>query len=77
LGDDDFLYEHQQALDDSHLLQYAAALDLYAARVREDFQSGIRSGINGTPTFFINGVCYQGAYDLPSMFAFLIAAAAA
>ena len=27
----------------------------YAWRVREDFKSGVRGGVNGTPTFFING----------------------
>lgn len=28
---------------------------VHAARVREDFMGGVRSGVNGTPTFFING----------------------
>jgi len=41
----------------------------YAARVREDFLSGVRSGVNGTPTFFINGVRYNGSYDLGSLLA--------
>jgi protein-disulfide isomerase len=84
----DCLFEHQAALDDPHLLQYASALGLdvvrfnqemtehlYAARIREDFLSGVRSGVNGTPTFFINGVRYEGAHDLPSLLAALIAAA--
>ena len=31
-----------------------------ATRVREDFMSGVRSGVNGTPTFFINGYRYDG-----------------
>src|SRR5262249_47478682 len=74
------LYEHQTALDDPQLRQYADALGLemghfngamaehhYAARVREDFMSGVRSGVNGTPTFFINGVRYNGSYDLESL----------
>ena len=64
----DLLYQHQQALEDDDLLQYGNALRLdvdrmaaelaagtYARRVRDDFQSGVRSGVNGTPTFFING----------------------
>src|SRR5437899_10995984 len=64
----DRLFEHQKELDDSHLTGHAAAVGLdmerftremveqrYAERVREDFRSGIRSGVNGTPTFFING----------------------
>src|SRR5215468_10427931 len=75
----DTLYEHQTALDGPQLLQYADALWLdvvrfnrdlaehrYAARICEDFMSGVRSGVNGTPTFFINGVRYNGAYDLES-----------
>ena len=76
------LFGHQQALDDIHMLAYAAELNLdvsrysremtqhrYAARVREDFLSGVRSGVNGTPTFFINGVRYNGSFDLNSLLA--------
>jgi len=76
----DTLYEHQRALDDTHLLQYAEALGLdreafradmtrhaRAERVREDFLSGVRSGVNGTPTFFINGVRHDGAWDAESL----------
>jgi len=68
----DALYEHQRALDDSHLSRYADALgvapeEIAAAfeggkamdRVRSDFRSGIKSGVNGTPTFYINGVRYD------------------
>ena len=32
-------------------------------RVQEDFMSGVRSGVNGTPTFFINGVRYDDSWD--------------
>jgi protein-disulfide isomerase len=84
----DYLFEHQRALDDNHLAQYAAALELdtdrferemtahaYAARVREDFLSGVRSGVNGTPTFFINGVRHDGSYDLETLQAALEQAA--
>jgi protein-disulfide isomerase len=69
----DALFEHQHALDDVSLGQYAARsgadtsqtladldADVYEARVREDFLGGVRSGVNGTPTFFINGVRYEG-----------------
>ena len=41
----------------------------FADRVREDFLSGARSGVNGTPTFFINGVRHNGSYDLPVLLA--------
>jgi protein-disulfide isomerase len=76
----DALFEHQRALDDQHLVQYAEALGLdggrlqqdlashaHAGRVREDFRSGIRSGVNGTPTFFINGIRHDGAWDVESL----------
>jgi protein-disulfide isomerase len=76
----DTLYENQRALGDSHLREYAEAVGLDGAqfaqelaahatehRVREDFLSGIRSGVNGTPTFFINGVRYDGNYDLEEL----------
>jgi protein-disulfide isomerase len=63
----DVLFEHQGALDTDHLVTYAALLELDVERfihdtesgkaerrVREDFMSGVRSGVNGTPTFFVN-----------------------
>lgn len=36
-------------------------------RIKKDRQSGIRSGVNGTPTFFINGTRYDGSPDYASM----------
>lgn len=76
----DYLYEHQQALDDNHLEKYASKLGLditqfnhdmashaYAQRVREDFLSGVRSGVNGTPTFYINGIRYNGSWNLETL----------
>jgi protein-disulfide isomerase len=78
----DLLYENQDALDDENLAEYATALGLdveqfvremsehtHAARVREDFRSGVRSGVNGTPTFFINGVRHDGPFDLRTLLA--------
>lgn len=65
----DYLYGHQQTLDAENLMQAAVALGLdrvkfsrdvaehaYAERVQQDIQSGIDSGVGGTPTLFINGV---------------------
>ena len=76
----DLLYENQDALEPEDLVQYARALKLepprfvlemrehlYVERVREDFRSGVRSGVNGTPTFFINGVRHDGPFDLRSL----------
>ncbi len=80
----DFLYEHQQALDDAHLLQYPGKLGLdaervrrelesgvHAQRVQQDFHSGVRSGVNGTPTFFINGSRHDGPWDFEDLLAAL------
>jgi NhaA family Na+:H+ antiporter len=76
----DTVFEHQGELDRDHLLEYAGELELdidrfmreldegvHAERVREDFLSGVKSGVNGTPTFFINGVRYDGAWDIESL----------
>jgi protein-disulfide isomerase len=41
----------------------------YRERVREDFLSGVRSGVNGTPTFFVNGARHDGSYDLAELLA--------
>ncbi len=84
----DRLFERQFALDDDHLLEYATELGLdadrirgeleagtYTPRVREDFMSGVKSGVNGTPTFFINGVRYDGSWDRDSLLAALSAEA--
>jgi protein-disulfide isomerase len=78
----DLLFEHQDMLEDRDLLAYAHAIGLdiprfvaemengiHAPRVQEDFLGGVRSGVNGTPTFFINGARYDGPRDVESMVA--------
>jgi protein-disulfide isomerase len=35
--------------------------------LREDFLSGVRSGVNGTPTFFVNGIRHDGGYDAEAL----------
>ena len=85
----DTLYEHQDALDDPHLLRYAKALGVPAEevaaafaggpasdRVRADFRSGIRSGVNGTPTIFVNGVRYDDDWTDVATFVAVLRAAA-
>jgi protein-disulfide isomerase len=67
-------------LDDERLLGYASDLGLDPAdlerdfreerhhpRIRSDFMNGVRSGVNGTPTFFINGVRYDGGVDVDNL----------
>jgi protein-disulfide isomerase len=71
----DMLFEHQDALEPQDLIGYAKSLELdisrfehdleagtYAKKVRDDFRSGVRSGVNGTPTFFVNGERYDGSW---------------
>jgi protein-disulfide isomerase len=78
----DLLFANHPALEDEDLLAFARALGLderrfvrdlvervNAPRVRADFLSGVRSGVNGTPTFFINGVRHNGSFDLPELHA--------
>lgn len=79
----DKLFENQTALEDEDLARYAAELGLdarligevsagkHAARVREDFRSGVRAGVDGTPTFFINGARYNRAPSVNALLAAL------
>jgi protein-disulfide isomerase len=84
----DYLYEHQRHLEAADLHAYAEQLGLdvdrfdrelaqhaYAARVREDFMSGVRSGVNGTPTFYINGKRHDSSYDIDTLLSALERAA--
>lgn len=86
----DYLYEHQRALEDQDLAAYAEAIGLdaeqfdremvgqaHVERVRADFMSGVRSGVNGTPSFFINGRRHNGSYDFETLLAALEAALSA
>jgi protein-disulfide isomerase len=86
----DWIYEHQDSISPDELLAAAALLaldvdrfagDLTAHRheqkIRADFLSGVRSGVNGTPTFFVNGVRHDGGHDLDSLLEAIGAAAPA
>ena len=70
------------SLDDAHLVHYAGqagadpgavALDLagdtYEPVVKASFMTGVRSGVNGTPTFFVNGQRYEGEWTSVDAFA--------
>jgi protein-disulfide isomerase len=69
----DQLFEHQHALEDDNLIEYATTIGIdrsrfiqdlsahaYVRRVQDDLQAGARSDVHGTPTFFINGAHYEG-----------------
>jgi protein-disulfide isomerase len=76
----DGLFENQDRLGGPLYLELAQQLGLppaelrtaleegkYKNRVRSDFSSGVRSGVNGTPTFFINGKRHDGPFDYESL----------
>ena len=80
----DYIFHHQHTLEDSDLEQFAGAVGLdmqqfardmaerpYISRIEEDLQSGIRSGVRGTPTFFINGVLYPRSWEQEALLAAL------
>jgi protein-disulfide isomerase len=82
----DIVFENQNALSRSSLLKYAKVLELdidkftiditrseLRNKVAEDFESGIRSGVNGTPTFFINGEKYNDSWEGDDMLNFILA----
>ena len=70
----DFLYEHQSTLGDPKVaLGFAKKLGLdtpkfereiaqhvYQKRIKDDFMGGVKSGVNGTPTFYVNGIRHDG-----------------
>jgi protein-disulfide isomerase len=70
-------FKNQDNLERPQLIKYAASAgvdpeklktdmesETIRAKVKEDFRSGVISGVNGTPTFFINGIRYNGTYYL-------------
>ena len=78
----DRLYENQDALDPDSLMGHARHLHLDMARlqaairsdavegkIKADFRSGVRSGVNGTPCFFVNGARFDGNWTEEGEFA--------
>ena len=77
----DFIFENQKYLTRSSLSNFAAEIGLdvaafensrshkkLAKKVTNDFESGVKSDVNGTPTFFINGHKYDGFNDFESLY---------
>jgi protein-disulfide isomerase len=76
----DLIFENQNSLSEQMLGELAQRLTLdrqalrealgsgaFAERVQRDFSSGVRSGVNGTPTFFINGQRHDGDFELETL----------
>jgi protein-disulfide isomerase len=76
----DRLFENQERLGEALFLdldkelklsatamRQALAQKTFEARVRADFTGGVRSGVNGTPTFFINGQRHNGSFDFDAL----------
>ena len=76
----DRLFEHQRELSDPELREHAAVVGLdverfdrelsegvHAARVEQDYLSGVRSGTPSTPRFFVNGVIHLGSPSFPEL----------
>jgi len=76
----DLLYENQEYLDMPNLHTYAKSLDLSTAdlqtaienetfdnKIESDFIGGVRSGVNGTPSFFINGIRHNGSFEYEAL----------
>lgn len=69
----DMLFENQRNLDDTHLMEYAKRVGLNTelfkenfgneatyGKVKKDYDSGVQAGVEGTPTFFVNGEVFEG-----------------
>lgn len=69
----DILFENQEYLDDTYLMQYAKIVgldidkfekdfgnDRIVTKVENDYDSGEENGVEGTPTFFVNGKLFEG-----------------
>jgi protein-disulfide isomerase len=80
----DIIFENQGRLGDSHLAAYASKIglnakqfeqdfskEIYRNKVEADFESGVRSGVNGTPSFFINGEKYNESWEADDLLAAL------
>ena len=78
----ELLFTHQYALETAHLLAYAGQIGLDVEqfrsdfeseatldRVKEDFDEGVRNGVNGTPSLYVNGLRYEGQTDARSLIA--------
>jgi len=81
----DMLFENQESLARADLLDYATRLGLdgtqfardlsehrYESNVHDHFMGGVRSGVDGTPGLFINGVRHMDSYEAASLLAAVV-----
>ena len=81
----DILFEHQQALGNDHLVEYANDLGLdipqflqaisrqvHIERINEDIESGLHSGVTVAPALFINGIRYANDWDNDQLIAAIV-----
>jgi protein-disulfide isomerase len=80
----DIIFENQEELERDSLIAYANELGLdikqfekdldnpeLTEKVEAEFESGIRSGVNATPTFFINGEKYNNGWEGDRMITYI------
>ncbi|GAA2330101.1 DsbA family protein [Dactylosporangium salmoneum] len=76
----DWLFDNQRGINPRQLMVGVERLGLpsteigdevgahlYLDRVRRDLVGGVRSGVGGTPTFFLNGLRHDGGYALDEL----------
>jgi protein-disulfide isomerase len=81
------LFEHQQALSNGYLVEYANNLGLdisqflqdlskrvHVERINEDIESGNQSGVVAAPALFINGIRYRDRWNIEQLMAAIVTA---
>ena len=80
----DIVFENQKSLDKENIIHFAGLIGLdvdrfkldiqdkiLSEKVEKDFEGGLRSGVNRTPTFFINGEKFEGDWSDGELLDFL------
>ncbi len=80
----DIIYENQKYLTCNSFSEFASEIDLDThafedcqehrklfRKVISDFEGGVKSGVDSTPTFFINGARYNGFDDFENLYSAL------
>lgn len=76
----DLIFENQANLSSGLLIELAESLGLsegklekillnhtYEPKIQKDFLGGVKSGVNGTPTFFINNERHRGSFEFEEL----------